>query len=103
MFSLILKSYLRIKNKKKFSKIVKKTSIQNHRTFYIFLNYHTQHRSGYNMTRPYLLNTKLWYFQKKQLLQPLIMWKKINIDIINNYIISNKLDSKLNDFIKKIF
>ena len=103
MFSLILRSYLKIKNKKKFSKIVKKTSIQNHRNFYIFLNYHTQHRSGYNMTRPYLLNTKLWYFQKKQLFQPPLTYKKINIDVVHDYTIFSKLDSKLNDFIKKIF
>jgi len=103
VFSLILKSYTKIKNKKKFSKLVKKSFIQNYRSFYIFLNYHTQHRSGYNMTRPYLLNSKLWYFQKTQLLQPLIMWKRVNINIVTNHKILNTLNSKLNDFTKKVF
>jgi hypothetical protein len=97
VFSLILKSYLKIKNKKKFSIKIKKLNSQNYRNFYIFLNYHTQHRSGYNMTRPYLLNSKLWYFQKKKIFKLSFLWKKIEINTVNN-IEYNKLNSKIKWF-----
>lgn len=103
MFSLILNSYLKIKNKKKFSKQIKRFKIQNHKGFYVFLNYHTQQRSGYNITRVYLLNEKRWYFQKKQLFKIPVNLKKQEINIITTYETQKTITSKLNDFIKKIF
>lgn len=98
MFSIILKSYLRIKNKKKFSIKIKKLNYQNYRNFYIFLNYNTQHRSGYNMTRTYLLNSKLWYFQKKKLFKLSSEWKKLELNKIKTNIHYNKLQSKIKWF-----
>lgn len=102
MYSILSKKFLKINYKKKFLKLIKKLNYINWRGFYAFHNFHTQHREGWNITRVYLLNSRLWYFQKKQFLKTSINFKyqKVSILHITNNII--KLESKLNDYNEKI-
>jgi hypothetical protein len=82
---------------------IKRYTYLNWRGFYSFLNYHTQHRTGVNMTRSYLINSKLWYFQKKKTIRLPFIWKKSEFINIENPVLKFSLVSKLNDFIKEIF
>lgn len=103
MFSIIKKKIFIKNNFKKqlslYSKPVKKL---NSRYFFYNWNQQAEYRSSYNISRTYLLIKNLWYFQKKKFLFIPNNFKKtliFNIDNLNY----QKLQSKLIDFIKKIF
>lgn len=103
MFSII-KNKIFITNNfskklKLYSKPIKKL---NSKYFFYIWNQHAEYRSSYNLSKTYLLTKKLWYFQKKSFLSLSNKIKKINsTQIIKlNYQLIN---SKLIDFIKKIF
>lgn len=103
MFSLIKKKIFITNNFSKklnlFSKSIKKL---NSKYFFYTWNQHAEYRSSYNLHKSYLLIQKIWYFQKKKFLFIPNKFKNLNISELNNikYI---KIQSKLIDFIKKIF
>jgi hypothetical protein len=82
-------------------KLIKRYRKLNSKYFFINFNQQSQNRSGLDITKTYLLNKNLWYFQKKNNLKFPNCWNKKTISEVNcnNYI---TLMSKLNDFIKKI-
>lgn len=103
MFSIVKKKIFITNNSKKqltlYSKPIKNL---NSKFFFYNWNQHAEYRSSYNLSRTYLLTKKLWYFQKKQFLStPHYLKKKLISDIDD--ITYTKLQSKLIDFIKKIF
>lgn len=103
VFSIVKKKIFITNNSKKqlslYSKPIKNL---NSKFFFYNWNQHAEYRSSYNLSRTYLLTKKLWYFQKKQFsFIPYNLKKQLISDIYNvNY---KKLQSKLIDFIKKIF
>lgn len=102
MYSILYKELVKISYKKKLLKLIKKLNYANWRGFYAFHNFHTQHRRSWNVTRVYLLNARLWYFQKKQFIKTskYFKYQKLSSLSLNNNVIN--LTSKLNDYIKKI-
>jgi hypothetical protein len=92
----------KVLHKVKFMKLVKIYKKLNSKYFFLNWNQHSQDRSGLDITKTYLLNKNLWYFQKKNNLQFPFFWKKIQVSEVkeSKYTV---LVSKLNDFSKKIF
>jgi hypothetical protein len=88
--------------KKKIIRLSKGYKKLNSKYFFLNWNQHSQDRSGLNITKAYLLSKNLWYFQKKNNLQLPVLLKKNTIENIKN-ITYLKINSKLNDYIKKIF
>lgn len=104
MFSVLYRLVnLKIKKIKVKKNKLKKFKHRNWRFFFLKWNAQSQYRANWNISRSYLLNSKLWYFQKKKNLKPLMQWKKKSLNIITKSIKNIKLTSKLNDYIKKIF
>lgn len=68
MYSLVEQEYNKyLRNRKKnLKKNLRRFRYYNWKEFYRFFNYHTQQRSGYDITRFYLINSRKWYFQKKK-------------------------------------
>lgn len=103
MFSLVKKKIFIINKFQKqlllFSKPIKNL---NAKYFFYNWNQHAEYRKGYNLSRTYLLTKKLWYFQKTSFLSIPYNFKNKNSSQIEpfEYI---KIQSKLIDFIKKIF
>lgn len=83
MYSILYKKLLNISYKKKLLKLIKKLNYSNWRGFYAFHNFHTQHRRSWNVTRVYLLNARLWYFQKKKFINTPECFKYQKLNIIN--------------------
>ena len=99
MYSPVYKSFLNNIYKKKIIKSkIKYLKYRNWKSFYVFLNYHTQQRSGFNITRVYLLNLKLWYFYKTNLINiPKNLCKStIHLVSLKNFFIC--LESKIKWF-----
>ena len=102
MFSILYKLVsLKIKKIKK--KKLKKFKYRNWRFFFFKWNAQSQYRANWNISRSYLLNSKLWYFQKKKNLQHLIQFKKKPLNVVKDSVKNISLISKVNDYIKKIF
>lgn len=103
MFSIVKKNIFitnnSLKNLRLYSKPIKKL---NSRYFFYNWNQHAEYRSSFNLTKTYLLIKKTWYFQKKKNLLNLKKFKNINSFTIN-ILQYQKINSKLIDFIKKIF
>lgn len=70
----------------------------NWKFFFRNWNLQTQRRERYDVTRVYLLNSKLWYFQKKKFTQLPLCWKKNFITPITPNIKYNSLVSKIKWF-----
>jgi hypothetical protein len=102
VYSLVYEQLLKRRYTKKFVKFLRKIKYANWRAFYAFHNFHTQHRRAWNTSRAYLVNSRLWYFQKKQFIKvpQMLKYQEFNfLPLINNI---NLIKSKLIDYIKKI-
>lgn len=98
MYGIIYKLINKTIVSRKLKKKIKYLNYLNWRGFYVFHNFHTQFRKSWNVTRVYLLNNKLWYFQKKNFLTLPINFHKMEIKVLsqnNNY---KKLVSKIKWF-----
>lgn len=103
MFSVLYRLVnLKIKKIKIKKSKLKKFKYRNWRFFFFKWNAQSQYRANWNMSRSYILNSKLWYFQKKKTYTSFSKWKKNSVSIISRYITGINLISKLNDYIKKI-
>jgi hypothetical protein len=102
VYGSVYKKINKVFHKTKFMRLVKSYKKLNSKYFFFNWNQHSQDRSGLDITKTYLLNKNLWYFQKKNNLQFPFLFKKMSISEIKiNKCIT--LVSKLNDSIKKIF
>ena len=92
MYNSIYKAWeLKNFNKKKLKKTIKWGKLRTSIFFYRW-NAQGQHRLSWNLTRSFLLNSKLWYFQKKNIITLPLNWKKNNLSItgmIDNTLILN--------------
>lgn len=99
MYGSTYQTFYNLIYKKKYIRSMSKAYQRlNWKFFFYNWNQQTQPRTGLNMTKTYLLNWKLWYFQKKKFISLPINWKKNYITELPNQHNFVKLNSKLNDY-----
>lgn len=90
-----MKNYFLNKNKRLFKIRIKQYKYLYKKNFYLYFKFQTQRREGYNISRAYLLNSKLWYFQKTHLIKLPQNFKFFFNVAVDNTLVYKKIQSKI--------